>query len=94
MIRYFGGNFVLGFCWEDSIGFIVSRFKRLDLVWWIIEMNEVGIYEFYNWCQYVGVEINMVVNLGICGVDVVCNLVEYCNFFKGIYWSDLRCLNG
>ncbi|EOL63483.1 TPA: alpha-N-arabinofuranosidase [Enterococcus faecium] len=94
MIRYPGGNFVSGFRWEDSIGPIANRPRRLDLAWWTIETNEVGIHEFYNWCQHVGAEINMAVNLGTRGVDAARNLVEYCNFPKGTYWSDLRRSNG
>ncbi|MBL4993698.1 alpha-L-arabinofuranosidase [Enterococcus xinjiangensis] len=94
MIRYPGGNFVSGFRWEDSIGPIASRPKRLDLAWRTIETNEVGIHEFYNWCQHVGAEINMAVNLGTRGVDAARNLVEYCNFPKGTFWSDLRIKNG
>lgn len=94
MIRYPGGNFVSGFRWEDSIGPIANRPRRLDLAWRTIETNEVGIHEFYNWCQHVGAEINMAVNLGTRGVDAARNLVEYCNFPKGTYWSDLRRSNG
>lgn len=36
----------------------------------------------------------MAVNLGTRGVDAARNLVEYCNFPKGTYWSDLRRSNG
>ncbi|APJ07999.1 hypothetical protein BOW68_00450 [Enterococcus faecium] len=48
MIRYPGGNFVSGFRWEDSIGPIANRPRRLDLAWRTIETNEVGIHEFYT----------------------------------------------
>ena len=32
-IRYPGGNFVSGFRWEDSVGPVADRPRRLDLAW-------------------------------------------------------------
>lgn len=55
----------------------------------MIEMNEVGMNEFLMWVKKVNVEVNMVVNFGMRGIDVVRNFVEYCNYFEGLYWSDL-----
>ena len=41
--------------------------------------------------EYLNLTISsMAVNLGTRGVDAARNLVEYCNFPKGTYWSDLR----
>ena len=36
----------------------------------------------------------MAVNTGTRGIMAACNLLEYCNFPKGTYWSDLRRKNG
>ena len=33
IIRYPGGNFVSNFFWEDSVGPLEERSKRLDLAW-------------------------------------------------------------
>lgn len=93
-IRYPGGNFLSGYNWEDGIGPIEERPTRLDLAWQTIETNEVGLHEFIRWCKEVGSEVNMGVNLGTRGIDAARNLVEYCNFEKGTYWSDLRRKNG
>ncbi|OTP10289.1 alpha-N-arabinofuranosidase [Enterococcus sp. 10A9_DIV0425] len=90
LIRYPGGNFVSGFDWEDSIGSRNQRPKRLDLAWRSIETNQVGLHEFAKWCQEVGAEINMAVNLGTRGLDAARNLVEYCNYPSGTYWSEKR----
>ena len=46
IVRYPGGNFVSGFNWEDSIGPVADRPKRLDLAWKTTETNEVGLHEF------------------------------------------------
>lgn len=53
LIRYPGGNFVSGFNWEDSVGPIAERPKRLDLAWRSLETNQVGVHEFAAWCQEV-----------------------------------------
>ena len=94
LVRYPGGNFLSGYNWEDGIGPIDKRPKRLDLAWRSTETNEVGLHEFSKWAKKSGVDINMAVNLGTRGIDAARNLVEYCNHVSGTYWSDLRIQNG
>jgi len=94
IIRYPGGNFLSGYNWEDGIGSVENRPKRLDLAWKTVETNEVGLHEFINWAKEVGSEVNMAINLGTRGVDAARNIVEYCNHSGGTYWSDLRRKNG
>jgi len=93
-IRYPGGNFVSGYNWEDGIGPVANRPKRLDLAWKTMETNEVGLHEFANWANSVDAEVNMAVNLGTRGIEEARNIVEYCNHKSGSYWSDLRRKNG
>ncbi|KRL20964.1 alpha-N-arabinofuranosidase 1 [Lentilactobacillus kisonensis DSM 19906 = JCM 15041] len=64
------------------------------MAWRSIETNEFGLHEFMNWTKQVGTKANMAVNLGTRGIMAAANLVEYCNFEKGSYWSDLRRQNG
>jgi len=94
VVRYPGGNFVSGYNWEDGIGPVKNRPKRLDLAWKTIETNEVGIHEFVSWANEVNVEVNMAINLGTKGIEEARNIVEYCNHKGGSYWSDLRRKNG
>jgi alpha-N-arabinofuranosidase len=94
IVRYPGGNFVSGYNWEDGVGPVESRPKRLDLAWKAIETNRVGVNEFATWAQKVDSEVMMAVNLGTRGVDAARNLVEYCNHPGGSYWSDLRKSHG
>lgn len=94
LIRYPGGNFVSQYNWEDGIGPKETRPTRLDLAWQSIETNEFGLHEFMKWADKVGAEANMAVNLGTRGIEAAANLVEYCNFPKGTYYSDLRRKNG
>jgi len=94
MIRYPGGNFVSAYNWEDGIGPKEDRPVRLDLAWHTSESNEVGIHEFADWCDSVGTEMMLAVNLGSRGLDDARNFVEYVNHPGGSYWSDLRKKNG
>ena len=94
IIRYPGGNFVSGFDWEDSIGPKEKRPRRLDLAWRSVETNQFGLHEFEKWAKKVNADTMMAVNLGTRGVDAARNLIEYTNFPKGTYYSDLRRQNG
>ncbi|WP_404406318.1 alpha-N-arabinofuranosidase [Pelagibacterium halotolerans] len=94
VVRYPGGNFVSAYNWEDGIGPKEERPVRLDLAWHTSESNEVGVHEFADWCDSVGTEMMLAVNLGSRGLDAARNFVEYVNHPGGSYWSDLRKKNG
>jgi len=94
LIRYPGGNFVSGFRWEDSVGPVENRPRRLERAWRTLETNRVGIKEFSAWCGEIGAQPMMAVNLGTRGVDDACNLLEYCNHPSGSLYSDLRVSHG
>lgn len=94
IVRYPGGNFVSGYNWEDGIGPKDLRPKRAELAWFAIEENQMGTDEFCEWSKRTGTDVMMAVNLGTRGVDAARNLVEYCNFKEGTYWSDFRIKNG
>ena len=94
VVRYPGGNFVSGFNWEDSVGPVAARPRRLDLAWGTTETNEVGLHEFASWAKKADSEIMYAVNLGTRGADAARNVVEYANHRSGSYWSDLRIRNG
>ncbi len=94
LVRYPGGNFVSAYNWEDGIGPKDQRPTRLDLAWHTSESNQVGIHEFADWCDTVGTEMMLAVNLGSRGLDAARNFVEYVNHPGGSHWSDLRRKNG
>lgn len=94
IIRYPGGNFVSNFFWEDSVGPVEDRPKRLELAWRSLETNEIGLNEFSKWCNKVESEMMMAVNLGTRGIADACNLLEYCNHESGSKYSDLRIKHG
>ncbi|KAB2335642.1 alpha-N-arabinofuranosidase [Bacillus mesophilum] len=94
IIRYPGGNFVSGYNWEDGVGPMRDRPRRLELAWRTIETNEIGTNEFADWANKVNADVMMAVNLGTRGIDAARNLLEYTNHPGGTYWSDLRKSHG
>ncbi|MCW2792599.1 MAG: alpha-N-arabinofuranosidase [Nocardioides sp.] len=94
IVRYPGGNFVSGYRWEDGVGQLDERPRRLDLAWRSLESNQFGVDEFVTWCEQARVEPMMAVNLGTRGVADAVDLLEYCNHPEGTQLSDLRRANG
>jgi alpha-L-arabinofuranosidase len=94
IVRYPGGNFVSVYRWEDGIGPLDDRPRRLDLAWRSIEPNTFGVDEFITWCSAAGVEPMMAVNLGTRGIAEAVELLEYCNHPEGTRLSDLRRSHG
>jgi len=94
VVRYPGGNFVSGYRWEDGVGPVSERPRRLDLAWRSIETNEVGLNEFLGWAQRAGIEPMLAVNLGTRGVQEAAELIEYSNHPSGTTLSDLRIAHG
>ena len=94
VVRYPGGNFVSGYNWEDGVGPVEKRPKRLDLAWGTTEPNAFGTNEFMKWCKKADAECMMAVNLGTRGADEARNLVEYMNHKSGSAWADLRRSHG
>ena len=94
VIRYPGGNFTSGYDWQDTIGPVEGRPQKIDLAWRGIEPNTFGIHEFFHWMSHLNAEAIFTINLGTKGIDDARNLIEYCNYPKDSYWSDLRRQNG
>ena len=94
IVRYPGGNFVSGFNWEDSVGPVEERPRRLELAWRILETNRVGMNEFSKWLKKADCDLMMAVNLGTRGIAEACSLLEYCNHPSGTKYSDLRIKHG
>lgn len=94
VVRYPGGNFVSGYRWEDGVGPKKQRPSRLDLAWQVTETNAFGLNEFASWAKKADSQVMMAVNLGTRGAEDARNLLEYCNFPGGTYYSDLRKTHG
>ncbi|MFD9771789.1 alpha-N-arabinofuranosidase [[Kitasatospora] papulosa] len=95
-IRYPGGNFVSGYRWEDSVGPVDERPRRLDLAWRSTETNRFGLSEYIDFLRKVGprAEPMLAVNLGTRGVQEAIQLQEYANHPSGTELSDRRVGHG
>jgi len=94
VMRYPGGNFLSGYNWLDGIGPKAQRPRRRELAWQSIETNQFGTDEFMHFCQAIGCEPMMGVNMGTGTIQSAADLVEYCNAPTGTYYADLRATNG
>lgn len=90
IMRYPGGNFVSGYDWEDGVGPVEMRPRRLDYAWFSTEPNSFGTNEFIDWCRAADIEPMLAVNLGTRGPADAGRLVEYCNHPGGTALSELR----
>jgi alpha-N-arabinofuranosidase len=93
-MRWPGGNFVMGYNWQDGIGPKDRRPSRINLAWGGTDNNHVGTDEWIALNQAMGSENVICVNLGLATIQDACDWVEYCNYKKGTYYSDLRAENG
>ncbi len=93
-VRYPGGNFVSTYHWEDGVGPVSKRPKKIDLAWRSIETNEFGTNEFLTWSRKAGISPIFTINLGTRGIEDAIHYLEYCNFPNGTQYSDMRIQHG
>jgi alpha-N-arabinofuranosidase len=93
-MRWPGGNYVMAYNWQDGIGPKNQRPSRINLAWSGIDNNHVGTDEWIALNKSIGSENVICVNLGLATIQDACYWVEYCNFPKGTYYSNLRAKNG
>lgn len=94
ILRWPGGNFVSGYHWLDGVGPVEQRPRRMELAWRIEESNRFGTNEFLAYCEQLGVEPYMCVNMGSGTMDEAQAWVEYCNGTGDTYWANLRRQHG
>jgi alpha-L-arabinofuranosidase len=93
-MRWPGGNFVMGYNWQDGIGPKDKRPARINMAWGGVENNQVGTDEWFALNKAMGSENVVCVNLGLSNIQNACYWLEYCNYKNGTYYSDLRAKNG
>jgi alpha-L-arabinofuranosidase len=93
-MRWPGGNFVMGYNWQDGIGPKDQRPARINLAWGGIDNNHVGTDEWIALNKSIGSENVVCVNLGLSNIQEACYWVEYCNYKKGTYFANLRAKYG
>lgn len=75
----FGGNFTSGYHWRDGIGPVDKRTPMLNQAWGIPEYNHFGTDEFLRFCQLIGAEPQIALNLGSGTPEEAAGWVRYVN---------------
>ncbi len=80
----FGGNFTSAYHWKDGIGPRDQRVSMLNTAWGIPEYNQFGTDEFLRFCQLIGAEPQIALNLGTGTPPEAADWVQYVN----AHWAD------
>ena len=75
----FGGNFTSAYHWRDGIGPRDKRISMLNIAWGIPEYNQFGTDEFLRFCELIGAEPQIALNLGTGTPDEAADWVRYVN---------------
>ena len=75
----FGGNFTSAYNWRDGIGPRDKRVSMLNIAWGMPEYNQFGTDEFLRFCQLVGAEPQIALNLGTGTPEDAAAWVQYVN---------------
>lgn len=94
VLRWPGGNFVSGYHWLDGVGPKDARPRRLELAWGAEESNRFGTDEFMAYCDRLGAEPYLCINMGTGTIDEAQAWIEYCNGVGNTSWANLRRANG
>lgn len=94
-IRYPGGNYTSSYRWEDTVGPLSERPRRMNIAWQSIETNQFGLDEFFKWMSSINATNPILtVNLGTRGIDDALHALEYVNGSLDTEWANLRRKNG
>jgi alpha-N-arabinofuranosidase len=66
----------------------------MDLAWHAEESNRFGTDEFMRYCELIGAEPYLCVNMGTGTLDEAHAWVEYCNGTGNTHWANQRRANG
>lgn len=95
IVRWPGGCFADTYHWQDGIGPMEKRPKRINIHWGgVTESNHFGTHEFMEFCHQIGANPYICGNLGSGTVQEMRDWLEYMNLSEGSSLSDLRKGNG
>jgi alpha-L-arabinofuranosidase len=73
----FGGNFTSAYHWRDGIGPRDRRVSMLNIAWGIPEYNQFGTDEFLRFCELIGAQPQIALNLGTGTPSEAAEWVQY-----------------
>jgi len=90
----FGGNFTSGYHWRDGIGPVESRPTEINQSWGFPEYNLFGTDELMKFCDLIGAQPQICLNLGSGTAQEARDWVEYCQAGPNTPMGKLRATNG
>lgn len=95
VLRWPGGCYADIYHWKDGIGPRQKRPKTKN-VWWggVIEDNSFGTHEFLNFCEMLGCDPYVAVNVGSGSVTEMIEWIQYMTSDEDIPMANLRRANG
>jgi alpha-N-arabinofuranosidase len=90
----FGGNFTSGYHWRDGMGPVESRPTQLNQSWGYPEYNLFGTDELMKFCDLIGAQAQICLNLGSGTPQEARDWVEYCQGGAQTRMGKLRTANG
>jgi len=95
VLRWPGGCFADTYHWKDGIGPKADRPSIVNVYWGgVTEDNSFGTHEFLNFCELIGTEPYLSINVGTGSVREATEWVEYVTSSNQSPMSDLRKQNG
>lgn len=95
VLRWPGGCFADTYHWKDGIGPKEDRPSIVNVFWGgVTEDNSFGTHEFLNFCELIGTEPYLSINVGTGSVQEAVEWVEYVNSNNKSPMTDLRKKNG
>jgi alpha-L-arabinofuranosidase len=80
----FGGNYTSAYHWRDGVGPRDKRVSMLNIAWGIPEYNQFGTDEFLRFCERIGAQPQVALNLGTGTPEEAAAWVQYVN----AHWGD------
>jgi alpha-N-arabinofuranosidase len=95
VLRWPGGCFADTYHWKDGIGPKEDRPSIVNVFWGgVTEDNSFGTHEFLNFCELIGTEPYLSINVGSGTVQEAVEWVEYVTSANKSPMTDLRKKNG
>lgn len=95
VLRWPGGCFADTYHWKDGIGPKETRPSIVNVFWGgVTEDNSFGTHEFLNFCELIGTEPYLSINVGSGTVQEAVEWVEYVTSSNKSPMTDLRKKNG
>jgi len=95
VLRWPGGCFADTYHWKDGVGPKEDRPSIVNVFWGgVTEDNSFGTHEFLNFCELIGTEPYLSINVGTGTVQEAVDWVEYVTSNNKSPMTDLRKKNG